>query len=94
MKNKSLLALILSSSFLTGCISTSDNAVDITSVDFNTLTCDQIDTAFDSYKENIDSSDNYTSLIGLISPSAESAANTAKATALAAYASAKKLQLQ
>jgi len=91
MNKLSILGLALSTSIMTGCMTTDENSVDLTTVDFNTLTCEQIDTVFKDYKENVDSGDNYTSLLGALSSDAEATAKTAKATAMTAYYSAKKV---
>ena len=91
MNKLSVLGLALSASIMTGCMATNEDSVDLTTVDFNTLTCEQIDTVFKDYKENVDSADNYSSLLGALSSDAEAAAKTAKSTAMTAYYSAKKV---
>jgi hypothetical protein len=91
MNKLSVLGLALSASIMTGCMATSEGSVDLTTVDFNTLTCEEIGTVFKDYKENVDSGDNYTSMLGALSSDAAAAAKTAKTTAMTAYYSAKKV---
>jgi len=88
MKKITFLSLIASAA-LAGCVTTSDESTSLTDIDFNDLTCEQIETTFTEYKENIDSSDTYTGLVGIVSSEAETSANTAKAQAMDMYNQAK-----
>jgi len=89
MKKLLSLGTILSISILSGCVTTSEDSVNLAEVDFTTLTCEQIETVFKDYKTNVDSGDTMTNLLGTFSSEAESAATTAKATAMTVYNTAK-----
>ncbi|BBW90286.1 hypothetical protein PS1M3_03730 [Pseudoalteromonas sp. PS1M3] len=89
MKKTVLLGAAFSVSILSGCMSTGEDSVNLANMDFNTLSCEQIDKAFKDYKSNVDSADNLSSLVGVVSSSAASAANSAKSTAMTAYYTAK-----
>ncbi|UUO24450.1 hypothetical protein FGD67_15365 [Colwellia sp. M166] len=91
MKKIALLSVVLSASILSGCMATGEDSINIAEVDFNTLSCEQIDTVFKDYKSNVDSGDNMSSLLGSLSSEAASAAKAAKSTAMTAYYSAKEV---
>lgn len=91
MNKTTFLGAALSVSILSGCMATGENSVNLATMDFNTLSCEQIDTAFKDYKSNVEAGDNLTGLVGMVSSSAASAANTARSTAMTAYYSAKKV---
>lgn len=91
MKKTLLLSTVFTASILTGCVTTgSSNSVDLTNINFNELTCEQISQTFKDYKENVDSGDSLTGLISIASSEAASAAKQTKSVAMEVYYQAKK----
>jgi hypothetical protein len=91
MNKITFLGAALSVSILSGCMATGENSVNLADIDFNTLSCTQIETTFKDYKSNVDSADNMSSLVGMVSSEAASVSSTAKSTAMTAYYTAKKV---
>jgi len=91
MNKISLLSAAFAVSILSGCVSTgSESKVDLTNLNFNDLTCDQISQTFADYKKQVDSGDTLTGLISIASSEASAAAKQAKAAAMKVYYQAKK----
>ncbi len=91
MNKTSLLGAAFAVSILSGCVSTgSENKIDLANINFNDLTCEQIEQTFTDYKSAVDSGDTLTGLISIASSEASTAANKAKAAAMEVYYQAKK----
>ncbi|MDP2559627.1 hypothetical protein [Psychrobium sp. 1_MG-2023] len=91
MKTNLILCTAFAASILSGCVTTgSDSNVDLTNINFNELTCEQISQTFKDYKANVDSGDALTGLLSIASTDASAAANKAKSAAMNVYHQAKK----
>lgn len=91
MNKISLLGAAFAVSILSGCVSTgSENKIDLANINFNDLTCEQIEQTFTDYKSAVDSGDTLTGLISIASSEASTAAKKTKAVAMNVYYQAEK----
>ncbi|MGL1957403.1 MAG: hypothetical protein OCD00_08825 [Colwellia sp.] len=91
MKKKFFLGTVFAVTILSGCVSTSsEDKVNLTNINFNDLTCEQISQTFADYKEQVDSGDTLTGLISIASSEVSAGAKKTKAAAMEVYYQAKR----
>lgn len=89
MRKNDVLVIAALTLLVSACVAPNSDQQDIRTVNYNELSCEQIDLTFANYQAMIKSSNVITDLISLASPSAGMVANKTKSSAELVYEQAR-----